>query len=113
MTRPSILSLSSEAVPSRYPQRCALADGRSVELRLMGTGDREAVLTFARAIPPDDLLFLPSTITEPAAVDAWIAAVEAGRTPTVLAFVDNRLIGEGTLLHNATTWPATLARSVC
>ena len=104
MTTPSILSLGAEAILSRYPKRGTLADGRSVELRLMDAGDREAVLTFARAIPPNDLLFLPATITEPAAVDAWIAAIEAGRTTTVLAFVDNRLVGEGTLLHNATTW---------
>lgn len=32
--------------------------GRTVELRWLGVGDGEALVRFARGLPPNDLLFL-------------------------------------------------------
>jgi hypothetical protein len=52
-----------------FPNEIILANGRHVALRLMGAADREQILTFARSLPPDDLLFLRTDITEPAIVD--------------------------------------------
>ncbi|MEX2081048.1 MAG: hypothetical protein WEC33_05485, partial [Dehalococcoidia bacterium] len=69
-----------EPLEGRYPKKAALRDGRSCTLRLMDSGDREVVLSFARALSPDDLLFLRTNITEPGVIDNWLRNIEEGRT---------------------------------
>ena len=86
-----------------YPWTTTLGDKR-VTLRLMQAKDRDALLKFARSLPSDDLLFLSIDITEPEAVDGWAREVEAGRTVTVLAEADGKLVGHGTLTCNNLTW---------
>lgn len=93
-----------EQVQNRYPRQATLRDGQSVELRLMGDGDRDAVLEFARALPDDDLLFLQANITEPAAVDAWLEDIRNGTTTTVLAFSNGAIIGDGSMHHHRAQW---------
>jgi L-amino acid N-acyltransferase YncA len=70
----------------------------------MQASDRDAVLAFARGLPADDLLFLPLDITHPKVVDGWMRSLETGRTETVLAESEGRLIGMGTLVRSETTW---------
>ncbi len=92
------------AITERYPRPVTLRDDSAVELRLMGPGDRDRVLQFARALPADDLLFLRINITEESAVDEWLDDIDAGRTTTVLVYDGDRLIGDGSLHHTATDW---------
>ena len=91
-------------VASRYPIEVRLRNDRTVQLRLMGAGDVDAVLAFARALDPDDLLFLRVNITEPSVVQHWVQNIESGRTITVLALDEAEVVGEATLLHNTTSW---------
>ena len=101
-TRTSIDQMT--AIQARYPRQVTLSGGRTVELRLMGDQDRDDILAFARGLPPDSLLYLPTNIAEPEAVDEWLVNTRQGRTITVLAYEGGRLVGEGSLHHSATTW---------
>ena len=92
------------AVQARYPRSVKPADGRPVTLRLMNRGDVAAVLAFANSLDQDALLYLRVNITEPGVVERWADFVEAGRTHTVLALDGDAVAGEGSLLHNRTTW---------
>ncbi len=91
---------------SRYPIEVRLGNDRTVQLRLMGPGDVDAVLAFARALDPDDLLFLRVNITEPSVVQRWVHNIESGRTITVLALdeAEAEVVGEASLLYNRTSW---------
>src|SRR5580692_11978210 len=80
-----------------YARELKLSDGRRVSLRLMEAADKQRVLSFARSLPPDDLLFLRTDITEPALVDEWIGNLEKGATVTVLADIDGELAGYASL----------------
>ena len=91
-------------IASRYPIEERLRNNRTVQLRLMAPGDVDAVLAFARALDPDDLLFLRVNITEPSVVQRWVQNIESGRTITVLALDEAEVVGEATLLHNTTSW---------
>ena len=91
-------------IRSRYPRQATLRDGQSVELRLMGDGDREAVLAFARDLPNDDLLFLQTNITDPTVVDGWLQDIRNGSTTTILAFKDDQIIGDGSVHHHRAQW---------
>lgn len=91
-----------------YPMTVSLG-GHSVELRLMVRGDRDAMLTFARALPEHDLLFLRRDITEPAAVDSWVRDIENGTMTTILAGAEGEVVGYGTVHRNTLRWSSHVA----
>lgn len=89
---------------SGYARELKLSDGRRVSLRLMEAADKQEILSFAQSLPPDDLLFLRTDITEPALVNEWIANLEKGATVTVLAKVDGELAGYASLHLEQARW---------
>ena len=93
----------TEALTRKYPREATLEKG-SATFRLMAPPDREAVLAFARALPPNDLLFLRLDITAPEGVEEWLRNIEAGRTITVLAEVEGAIAGYASVHHNEALW---------
>lgn len=93
----------SEQIASRYPRETRLGD-TDVRLRLMGESDVDAVVEFARTLPAEDLMYLRVNITDAPVVQHWVEGIKQGRTVTVLALQNDQVVGEGTLLHNATSW---------
>ena len=93
----------SQEIDRTYPREFSAGD-KTITLRLMRADDRDAILAFARSLPPDDLLFLRLDITRPEAVDEWVANVEAGRTHTVLAEVDGKMAGYASVHHDEALW---------
>lgn len=100
----SRLETIQEKVAGRYPRPVALASGHKVELRLMSAGHAALVLEFARALPPDDLLFLRTNITEADVVEEWVQNIARGRTLTILAVAEGHIAGYASLHFDATTW---------
>ncbi len=86
-----------------YPWKTTLKD-KQVTLRPMRSEDRDALLGFARSLPEDDLLFLAVDITRKEALDQWVHNIQNGQIRTVLAEANGKLIGHGTLNHNALQW---------
>jgi L-amino acid N-acyltransferase YncA len=86
------------------PDQIALPNGRQVALRLMSAADRAQILAFARSLPPDDLLFLRTDITQPAIVDQWIVDLERANTITVLAETEVELAGYASLHLEEARW---------
>jgi L-amino acid N-acyltransferase YncA len=93
-TGPQFLRLKSGGPPQM----------RQIPLRLMGTGDKNKILKFADGLPDEDLLFLHSDISDPAAVDDWIKDIEGGTTVTLLAEPENVLAGYASLHVNPLRW---------
>ena len=92
-----------EQIASQYPREVEL-EGDVIQLRLMDDDDVRAILDFAGTLPPEDIMYLVVNFTEETVVRAWLETIRAGRAITVLALKDERVQGECTLLHNATTW---------
>jgi RimJ/RimL family protein N-acetyltransferase len=78
----------------------------------MQPDDRDGLMTFAKSLPEDDLLFLSVDITRPEALDQWVHNIKTGQIKTVLAEANGRLIGHGTLNHNALQWTRHLGEIV-
>ena len=91
-------------IAKRYPTEVELGNARRFGIRLMVPTDVEAVLTFAKCLDLDDLLFLRINITERSAVERWAHYIETGRTYTVLALDNDRVVGEASLLHSTASW---------
>lgn len=64
----------------------------ALTLRRMTAADGDAMLAFAQALPPHDLIFLGRDITRPEVVAQWIADLEGGVT-TLLALEFDRIRG--------------------
>ncbi len=92
-----------DQIDRAYPREFVAGD-KNVILRLMRPGDRDQILSFARGLPPNDLLFLRLDITQPEAVDEWVANLEAGRTHTLLAEVDGEMAGYASVHRNDALW---------
>jgi RimJ/RimL family protein N-acetyltransferase len=82
-----------------------------VTLRRLERADRDAILEFARALAPHDLLFLRRDITQPDQIDAWMEDIEDGYATSVGAFDSAGLAGYSTVNRDRMTWTAHVAES--
>jgi RimJ/RimL family protein N-acetyltransferase len=86
-----------------YPRHVATEAG-DIEFRLMTRADEAAVLDFAKALPPHDLLFLPRNISQPKVLSAWINEIERGDITSLLAWTGGVVAGCGTLVKDSHSW---------
>ncbi|MDZ7729231.1 MAG: GNAT family N-acetyltransferase [Dehalococcoidia bacterium] len=70
----------------------------------MAPGDRDAVLAFARQLPPHDLMFLRRDITQEDGVQAWIHEIEIGEAKTILAIDGENVLGYATVHRSLIPW---------
>lgn len=89
---------------SIYPREARLRDGQVVALRLMGEPDKQRVLSFTRSLPPNDLLFLRTDITDAATIDAWVQNIAEGRSVTVLAELNDTVAGYASIHTEGARW---------
>ncbi len=94
----------TQALSRKYPREISLDKGSSVTFRLMEAADRETIVTFAKSLPPNDLLFLRLDIATPEGVDEWVSNIEAGRTITVLAEANGAVGGYASVHHDEVLW---------
>jgi L-amino acid N-acyltransferase YncA len=96
--------LKSEHANKRYPAAGAIG-GNRVKLRLMGAADGPAMLSFARALPEHDILFLRRDITTQEQIDAWLDEIERGTfTTLLLTDDDDQILGYGTVDQRDLDW---------
>jgi len=87
-----------------YPREITLGKA-ALTLRLMSADDKDAVLAFARALPPNDMLFLRLDIATDEGIDQWVTNIEESRTTTVLAVQpDGAIGGYASVHHNDALW---------
>ena len=92
-------------VPSKHtlPKTFVLRS-HSIVLRSLRTEDREAMVAFARSLPPNDLLFLWQDITQPAEVDRWIRAIDEDGLITLVAWEGPAIVGYATFDRSRAQW---------
>jgi RimJ/RimL family protein N-acetyltransferase len=83
-----------------YPKEVNLRDGLRVSLRPMTAGDAEALLQFFLRIPAEDRYYLKEDVTSPRVVQRWAAELDYHRALPLLAWVDGRVVANGTLHRN-------------
>lgn len=98
----------STAAARAYPRTVPLGDS-TAELRFMRAGDEAAVLAFASALPPHDLLFLPRDITHPKVLAAWTDEIARGVMTSLLAFRGADVVGCATVVRDPLSWSPHVA----
>lgn len=93
-------------VKEQYPKTFQLTSGRPFKVRLMepSEADKNAILSFARRLNEDDLLYLRTDITDPAVVAQWIENLENGQTTSLIAEVDNEVAGYASVHNEPARW---------
>lgn len=87
----------------QYPQAVKVS-GVTITLRHMDAGDRDGLVSFARAMPHHDLLFLRRDITQEHEVDAWIVDCARGEMTTIVAERNGEILGYGTMHRSDMSW---------
>ena len=83
--------------------------GRDVTLRFMTEDDAALLLTFARALPQHDLVFLHRDITDSSEVADWIEAIEQGLEGVILAVADGGVLGYSSVSRSPLSWSRHVA----
>lgn len=73
-------------------------------IRAFESGDREAMLAFAGALPEHDLMFLGRDLRHPRVVEAWAAAIEGGDIDSLLFEEGGRILGSAALVRDPLGW---------
>jgi len=94
----------SHSTPEPYPKELKLRNGRRVNLRPMTGDDKPAILAFVQSLPPDDLMFLRTDITDSAVIDNWVSNLAKGETVTLIAEIEGMLAGYASLHHDPARW---------
>jgi L-amino acid N-acyltransferase YncA len=100
--------MTAEPSAADLPRQISLGT-TALTFRHMAAGDADAMLAFARSLPPHDLLFLRRDITSAAVVAAWVEDLGTGLT-TILALEGDHIRGYATVDHSLRmSWTAHLA----
>jgi len=87
-----------------YPWTTNLG-GVHLTFRLMTPEDASAIEAFAKALPPDDLTFLRTDITQPETIKNWMNYIRTGRTISILAETEDKVIAGYASIHmNEAQW---------
>ena len=78
--------------------------GAGYRLRKIVDGDEEALLEFARGLPPHDLLYLRRDISKRPVVDAWVRESVSGDIETLIVEKDGKIIGNSALIIDTKSW---------
>lgn len=92
----------------QYPLKTKLKN-KPFTLRTMTLDDGPALQTFAKALPPHDLLFLRRDITKTEGINRWLDAVRRGAMYTILCEDDAGIVGYSSLHLTELDWSPHVA----
>ena len=99
-----------DLVKARYPKSIPLQGGTSVTIRPMVSNDEKALLSFFRAIPPEDRLFLKDDVSKAEVIAAWCRNLDYDRILPIVAEAAGELIADATLHRRQSGWMRHVAR---
>jgi N-acetylglutamate synthase-like GNAT family acetyltransferase len=79
------------------PKTVTLPSGLRVVVRLLGPADRQGLLELFACSTPDDRQYFRDDVTDAALVSSWAEHVDLDRVIPLVAEVNGRLAGQGTL----------------
>ncbi len=93
---------------AHYPITAKLG-GQSYRIRTMTSDDGDALMAFARELPPHDTLYMRRDITRQSAIDSWLKALREGVIYSLLAEDNAGICGNSTVNLNELEWTRHVA----
>ncbi|MBI5528409.1 MAG: GNAT family N-acetyltransferase [Deltaproteobacteria bacterium] len=101
--------MMSDMVMPRFLKVATLRGGERVVIRPFEPNDKEKLLDFFRRLPAEERASMREDVTDPAVIDKWIRNIDPGRGVSIIAEVEDRVVGDGTLYK----WPHGWHRHIC
>lgn len=95
--------MATAQLKTRYPRQVDV-DGTKFTFRLMTSADSDAVVSLAKKLSEQDLMFMRRDITQPEAIDDWLHDLERNHAISLLVEDEGQIIGYGTLYYNQLFW---------
>ena len=76
----------------------------SITFRLMTTADKELFRDFVTSLPEEDLFFLLLDVRQPESLDLWMRGIESGKTISLMALENGKMVGYGNLHMSDHSW---------
>lgn len=89
---------------NRYPKEITLRDGARITLRPMTPDDADRLWEFFKGIPPIDKMYLREDVDRREVVEKWAKALDYETVLPLLAFFEDRVVGDATLHRDRTGW---------
>jgi len=80
-----------------YPTVHLTEDGAQMTIRPMVASDEAALLDFFCRVPEADRFFLKEDVTDSRVIRRWSENLDYSRALPLLAFLDGKIVGDGTL----------------
>lgn len=93
---------------AHYPITAKLG-GQDYRLRTMTSDDGEALMSFARALPSHDTLYMRRDITRQSAIDSWLKDLREGVIYSLLAEDNEGICGYSTINLSQLEWTRHVA----
>ena len=93
---------------AHYPVNTQLG-GEDYRIRVMSPADGEALMAFARELPPHDTLYMRRDITRQSGIDSWIKELKDGVIYSLLAEDGQGVCGYSTINLNELEWTRHIA----
>ncbi|MCY4266247.1 MAG: GNAT family N-acetyltransferase [Gammaproteobacteria bacterium] len=84
-------------------------NGKDIVLRTMTVNDGSAMFKFARGLPTHDILFMRRNIAKQSGIDKWIRDIEKGLVYSIVALLNNEIVGYSTIHLNELDWTRHVA----
>ena len=102
------MSIQTEDSNSNYPLNLDM-NGTECVLRSMTTEDGPALLKFAQNLSAHDILFMRRNIAEQAGIDKWVNDIRDGRVHSIIAIVNDEVVGYSTIHLTELDWTRHVA----
>jgi RimJ/RimL family protein N-acetyltransferase len=83
-----------------YRQLVTLRDGARILLRPLVADDRQALIDLFAPLPPEELRYFRTNVSDPEFVGAWVDHLDYERVLPIVAVSGERIVGDATLHFN-------------
>lgn len=99
-----------DMLAEHYPKDIILKDGPMVTVRLLNPDDKELLLEFFRAIPPEDRLFLRDNVADEAVIEGWCRNIDLDTVLPLVAEGNGRIVASTTLHRERRGWMSHIGK---
>jgi len=89
---------------NEYRKKVKLKNDKTVTFHLLEKGDKEKLHKFFCGLPIEDRLYLRHDVSDISVVESWVNNIDYEKVIPIIAEIDDRIIGDGTLHMAPHSW---------
>ena len=99
-----------EILAEEYPKQITLKNSAEVTIRLLSSGDTDALYQFFQSISRDDRMFLRDNVRDKSVIEGWCRNMDFEHVIPVLALVGDKIVAEASLHRERHGWKSHIGK---